>query len=329
MRSKYDFESTNTEIVRYIQNKESDMIEILTESGSYIPVNKERLKDEIESVHTVERMVELFNALTTVSSKEEIESFIVAGYSRYADSGDYIVSKRYRFIILWLIFCLYDKYDNLFIDVRKKPNYKFAYEKLLARIARFFNPSFDKSFSTVLGRYLIKTKIFHINIYLSEDRENSNPDFLSVYSTLVHELVHVDQMRKSTPFFFYIKYFFMLPVLFTLRGKYEMQGYITELCCRAQATMYYKPSSNSTELMINQNKNNYLRLRKIFRGSTYIWMDPFGVNVSFDGDALDSFRQMCSNMEMFKTVDPSLFGFYHHFYHEILEINKKIYERNE
>lgn len=143
--------------------------------------------------------------------------------------------------------------------LNKSDGYRKWWERIVMRLARLFNPDVD-SFITVF------TSGKEARIYWSAGRPFSATSIFD-HATLRHEAVHVLQaMRLGKlfgPFLFALLYLFALPAVFTMRAKYEQEAYLETLRVYQEYGVSHVQKIRAMD-----------RWAKLFRDSSYFWMDP-------------------------------------------------------
>jgi hypothetical protein len=118
--------------------------------------------------------------------------------------------------------------------------------KFLAALL-FFNPYFLDGYTTTIGH----------RVYMPKRSIGT----ASGADTLWHEAKHVEQYEKGGLWFMFA-YIFLLPAIWTMRAKYEYEGYYETLVC-----IYHRRGripDYDLEWIASQ-----------FTGSAYLFMDPF------------------------------------------------------
>jgi hypothetical protein len=188
-----------------------------------------------------------------------------------------------------------DKDRVYYIANKINLNIKFKNESLAMKIlgnVLFFNKNFMTSFITTLGN----------NVYFpSSDFLNTN-----TYETLpviFHEKCHDLDSRKNKLFSFLylfpqilspfalllclvsfwlsiaISVLFLLPLPAYWRHKYELRGYKMSLFVGSELCKENNLSTADTLIYLNNMRNS---IDRMFRGSSYYFMWPFGVKKELD-----------------------------------------------
>jgi hypothetical protein len=132
--------------------------------------------------------------------------------------------------------------------VRFKAESKF--QRFIGKIASLFGTDYLGRYVTTLG----KTVWF-------PDRGSYEANPKNSAWVLLHEWVHLHDYKRWW-ILFYLSYFFLLPVVFTMRGYWERRGYTVDIIIMRRQT--YLPVAIMS------------RLQKVFCSfSGYFWMWPF------------------------------------------------------
>ena len=128
---------------------------------------------------------------------------------------------------------------------------------LLVRMVGWFSPAFEKKWMSQVSNAM-GTKYM---IFPSRERYSDLSDY-NTYAIYMHELVHLQDMRKYGLWFVLTYAFLPLPILAAGRAHWEFKGYTQNLIVRFEETGTI--SDKTLEWVAEQ-----------YGGTLYFWMWPF------------------------------------------------------
>lgn len=184
-------------------------------------------------------------------------------------------SEYYKYKMIQTLWLYHTNNPKSSVYIKQKPHKSKFYERVISWIGNLFT-QYDERFSTTLSdpfRLGRKTTIWLSNKNMLDAHS------LRVYLIVLHELVHVEQMRKLSPILFYIIYILCLPLLFTVRSKLEAAAYLTEYQYHCYFFARNTPIANgySDRAMMDLISTDK-KTQKTFSGSSYLFMDPLQLN---------------------------------------------------